>query len=211
MKKLSLILSILLITFLIFYFFRNKDKKVIISYRYAKEGIEIEEYNKSNTDVFLFINTFRIYREKYNDTLYIGSLRNGKQEKWHSASETKNDITTIVCPPFSGKKVFEIDKVIGIDKRQKEEVRLALIKMDSIFNKHFSKMTKDYPLYYFIKPKNKVVIKYKRVDILEKGKYKLFFYKKGYVEDIKYNEVPKGFKLLDGDEIEDNPLEFEVK
>lgn len=211
MKKLSIIIFVFLITLLLLYLFIYEDKKVIITYRYTKEGIEIEEYNKSNLNVFLCASPFRIYREKYNDTLYISTLRNGKKENWLGLSEIKNGSTINACPPpLNGNRVFELEKILGFDKILNEKVRLALIKKDRAFYNLYPKMAKECPLYYFIKPENKVIIRYRRMDNLEKGKYKLFFYKKGYVEDIKYSLLPE-FKLLDSDEIEDRPLEFEVK
>lgn len=211
MKKFSLILFVFLVALVLLYLFMDKDIRVSISYKYTKEGIEIIEHNKSNSDVFLFANPCRIYREKYKDTLTIATLRNGKREKWSGATDTKNGITTIACAPRpSGNPVFEMEKTSGIDKLQKEKVRLALIKQDSAFFTHFPEMTEKHPMYYFIKPKAKVVIKYKQMEMLEKGKYKLFYYKKGYDEDIKNSLLPE-FNLLDSDEIEDNPLEFEVK
>jgi hypothetical protein len=211
MKKRVIIIIIFFAISILIYLNTKKDIKVIITYKYTDVGIEIQENNKSNKDVFLFLDLFHIYREKYNDTLYITSLRNGKQEKWPSLSETKNGITTNACPTLPrGIKVFEIDKLIGIDKKQNEKVRLALIKKDSIFFTRF----KDYPSFYFIKPNMNIIIKFKKLGVLEKGRYKLFLDKKEHNEIKKVLEnsvIPKEFRLLDSDEIEDNPLEFEVK
>ncbi len=211
MKKLGLFIFVFVVTLVILYLFFNKDKKVIITYRYTKDGIEIIEQNQSNNNIFLCASPFRIYREKYNDTLYISTLRNGKKEKWFGLSEIKNGTVINACPPpTNGKRIFELDKILGLDRILNKNVRLALLKKDISFYNSCPKMVKDFPLYYFVAPKHKVILKYKQMNMLEKGKYKLFFYKKEYVEDIKYSLLPE-FKLLDSDEIQDNPLEFEVK
>lgn len=211
MKNLRLFLFVFLITLVFVYLIFREYKKVIITYKYAKGGIEIIESNNSSSDVFLCPQPFRIYREKYKDTLSIGTLRNGKQNKWSGGTETKNGVTIIACAPRpNGNPIFKIEKIIGIDKQQKQKVRLALIEQDSVFYKIFPKFLEEYPSYYFIKPKAKVVIKYQQLDALEKGKYKLFFNRREYELDIKKSLLPQ-FKLLESDEIDDNPLEFEVK
>ena len=202
MKKIIILIFVFSIIF--FFLCKNVRKKVEINYRITPYSIEIEENNNSNGYVYFYQKEFLIYRYKYDDTLYIGGFRNGKQEINNS-----NDSLSVKLLPIDRKNfAFSSLTIKNLDKERQKKIILSLRKFNSIYKLD---LIENAPFVYLIKPKKKIIIEYKNNYPLEKGKYKIFLNNKAYIELLKLILIPKEFKLLDSDEIEDNPLEFEVK
>lgn len=197
MKKMLMILTFALLILLFFLCTKDKEK-IQINYKFDGNSMQIEEYNQSKEDVFLLVDNFLIYRDKYNDTLYLSDFKNGKKPKYIS-----------FVPTNRKQFVFNFFRIKNLNKERQKDIPLAFKKMDSsLYN--FSNFEK-YPFFQIIEPKKIIIIEYKNSLPLEKGKYKIFLDKMDHDKAKKDILLPKKFKILDSNEIEDNPLEFEVK
>lgn len=197
MKYKYVILAILVFVCL-FLLFTNTSKKIAINYVFDGNSMQITVSNNSKAEVFLFAEEYFIYRKKYGDTLPLSSFKNGKKPNYIS-----------FVPIGRESYVFNFFEIKNLNKKRQNEIILAFKKTDP-FLYDYSKFEK-YPLFQIIQPKNKIVVEYKNTNPLEKGKYKVFLDKENHEKAVENFLLPKEFKLLDSNEIEDNPLEFEVK
>lgn len=197
MKKKYIILTLIVLVCL-FLLLVNDTKKVAVNYIFDGKSMQIAVTSTSKAEIFLFAEEYLIYREKYGDTLRLSSFKNGKKSKYIS-----------FVPADRDQYVFNFFRIRHLNEERQKEMLLAFKKMDpSLYN--FSKFGK-FPFFQIIEPKNKIIIEYRNTLPLEKGKYKIFLDKTNHDKTIKNFPLPKEFKLLKGNEIEDNPLEFEMK
>jgi hypothetical protein len=195
-KKIIVVLLIISTISLIFMLF-FENKKLVLNYKFSKKGIFIEEYNNTNQDLFLFVFNFYLYRKKYNDTIYLAGCRNGRKPKY------------ISFVPIKEKPVFNFYRITNLNENKQLKIIQKFNEGKYSFN-DFTDFIK-YPFFQLVEPKKKIIIEYRNNYPLENGIYKIFFDRKDFDKVKNYLELPKEFKLLNSDEIEDNPLEFEVK